>query len=178
MVTALWSVIPMMLCVLSLIVFQIFLPVLLRQQNPRMCWGINYLRCSAHWKITSEATKKQDSSLRYSQTNDTDRPWRENISFLLRTVVCCQGIIDICQTRITHWSKIHGPPHYLFVWNGKPSEFKIMLFFWVLAPCRLVGRCHRFGETYCIHFQGYTTQKPRRTSSSSPLWKPQFSHRI
>jgi hypothetical protein len=28
-----------------------------------------------------------------------------------------------------------------------------MLFFGVLAPCRLVGRCHRFGKTYCLHLQ-------------------------
>jgi hypothetical protein len=30
----------------------------------------------------------------------------------------------------------------------------MMFFFWVLAPCRLVGRCQRFGETYCLHLQG------------------------
>jgi hypothetical protein len=30
----------------------------------------------------------------------------------------------------------------------------IMMMFWVLAPCRLVGRCQRFGETYCLHLQG------------------------
>jgi hypothetical protein len=23
--------------------------------------------------------------------------------------------------------------------------------FWVVTPCRLVGRFQRFGETYCIH---------------------------
>jgi hypothetical protein len=28
-----------------------------------------------------------------------------------------------------------------------------MFFFWVLAPCRLVGKCQRFGETYCLHLQ-------------------------
>jgi hypothetical protein len=26
----------------------------------------------------------------------------------------------------------------------------IMTLFWVLASCRLVGRCQRFGETYCL----------------------------
>jgi hypothetical protein len=30
------------------------------------------------------------------------------------------------------------------VWN-----LWILLFFWVLAPCRLVRRCQCFGETYC-----------------------------
>jgi hypothetical protein len=27
---------------------------------------------------------------------------------------------------------------------------RMMMFFWVLAPCRLVGRCQHFGETYCL----------------------------
>jgi hypothetical protein len=31
---------------------------------------------------------------------------------------------------------------------------RIILLFWVLAPCRLVGRYQRFGETYCLHLQG------------------------
>jgi hypothetical protein len=26
-----------------------------------------------------------------------------------------------------------------------------MLLFWVVTPCRLVGRYHRFGETHCLH---------------------------
>jgi hypothetical protein len=29
----------------------------------------------------------------------------------------------------------------------------MMFFIRVLAPCRLVGRCH-FRETYCLHLQG------------------------
>jgi hypothetical protein len=29
-----------------------------------------------------------------------------------------------------------------------------MMMFWVLAPCRLVSVCQRFGETYCLHLQG------------------------
>jgi hypothetical protein len=31
------------------------------------------------------------------------------------------------------------------------TAVKMMMFFWVLRPCKLVGRCHRFGETYCLH---------------------------
>jgi hypothetical protein len=31
----------------------------------------------------------------------------------------------------------------------------MMKFFWVLAPCRLNGTCQRFGETYCLHLQGW-----------------------
>jgi hypothetical protein len=42
------------------------------------------------------------------------------------------------------------------------------VFFWVLAPCRLTSRCQRFGETYCLHLQDWTT-------SSSPPWNPQIS---
>jgi hypothetical protein len=37
----------------------------------------------------------------------------------------------------------------------------IMLFMWVLAPCKLVGRCQRFGETCCLHLHVYTAPKPR-----------------
>jgi hypothetical protein len=29
---------------------------------------------------------------------------------------------------------------------------RMMMIFWVLVPCRLVGRCHRFGDTYCLYF--------------------------
>jgi hypothetical protein len=29
-----------------------------------------------------------------------------------------------------------------------------VLFFWVVTPCRLIGRYQRFGETYCLHLQG------------------------
>jgi hypothetical protein len=28
------------------------------------------------------------------------------------------------------------------------------MFFWVLEPYKLAGRCQRFGETYCLHLQG------------------------
>jgi hypothetical protein len=31
-----------------------------------------------------------------------------------------------------------------------------MIVFWVWEPCRLVGRCQRFGETYCLHLQGWS----------------------
>jgi hypothetical protein len=30
----------------------------------------------------------------------------------------------------------------------------ILMLFWVVTPCRLVGRYHRFRETYCLHLQG------------------------
>jgi hypothetical protein len=29
----------------------------------------------------------------------------------------------------------------------------IMLFFWVSVSYRLMGRCQRFGETYCLRLQ-------------------------
>jgi hypothetical protein len=32
-----------------------------------------------------------------------------------------------------------------------------MLVYWVVMPCRLVGRYQRFGETCCLHFQAYKT---------------------
>jgi hypothetical protein len=30
-----------------------------------------------------------------------------------------------------------------------------MLFFWVVTPCRLVGRCQRYGETSCPQLRWY-----------------------
>jgi hypothetical protein len=35
------------------------------------------------------------------------------------------------------------------------TAVRMMMMFWVLAPCRLVGRSQRFGETYCLHPQGF-----------------------
>jgi hypothetical protein len=29
----------------------------------------------------------------------------------------------------------------------------MMMLFWVLAPCRMIGRCQHFGRTYCLHPQ-------------------------
>jgi hypothetical protein len=36
------------------------------------------------------------------------------------------------------------------------TAVRMMMFFWVLVPCRLVGTCQRFGETYCLHLQGWS----------------------
>jgi hypothetical protein len=36
-----------------------------------------------------------------------------------------------------------------------------MLFFWVLSPCRIVGRCQRFEETYRLHLQGLSVSQKR-----------------
>jgi hypothetical protein len=44
---------------------------------------------------------------------------------------------------------------------------KITLF-WVLSPCRFIGRYQRFGETYCFHFQGHNFQVVPQ--SSTPLY--------
>jgi hypothetical protein len=51
----------------------------------------------------------------------------------------------------------------LRMWTSESTRFEVftamrmmmmMMFFCVLAPCRLVGRFQRFGETYCLHLQG------------------------
>jgi hypothetical protein len=39
---------------------------------------------------------------------------------------------------------------------------ELMLLFWVVTPCRLVGRYRRFGETYCLHTQFSTYESTRR----------------
>jgi hypothetical protein len=41
-------------------------------------------------------------------------------------------------------------------------EVLMLLFFWVLAPYRLVGRCQRFGETYCLHLHGWSGDAGKR----------------
>jgi hypothetical protein len=30
----------------------------------------------------------------------------------------------------------------------------MMMFFWVLGPCRLIGRCQYVEETFCLHLHG------------------------
>jgi hypothetical protein len=48
-------------------------------------------------------------------------------------------------------------PHYTAQHPRRQSYSKMM--FWVVTPCRLVGRYHRFGETYCLHLQGTSPSK-------------------
>jgi hypothetical protein len=31
---------------------------------------------------------------------------------------------------------------------------RMIMFFWVVTPCRLVDRYQNFGKTYCLHLQG------------------------
>jgi hypothetical protein len=33
------------------------------------------------------------------------------------------------------------------------TAVRMMMFFWVLSPCRLVGRCQHFGETYRLRWR-------------------------
>jgi hypothetical protein len=57
------------------------------------------------------------------------------------------------------------------------TAVRMVMFFWVLAPCKLVDRCQRFGEIYSpedgdsmflrnvgIYRRVYTAPKPRRIS--------------
>jgi hypothetical protein len=33
----------------------------------------------------------------------------------------------------------------------------VKMLFWILTPCKLVGRCQRFEKkTYCLHLQGWS----------------------
>jgi hypothetical protein len=36
------------------------------------------------------------------------------------------------------------------------TAVRMMILFWVLVLCRLADRCQRFGETYCLHLQGWS----------------------
>jgi hypothetical protein len=50
------------------------------------------------------------------------------------------------------------------------TAVRMMMFFWVLAPYRIVGRCQRFGETYYLHLQAEAAApKLRRATSVSSL---------
>jgi hypothetical protein len=75
------------------------------------------------------------------------------------------------------------------------TALRMMTFFWVLAPCRLVSWCQCFAQTYCLHLRAedeesmflwnfsihrqiQTIPKPRTSSSSSSQrWNPQISHK-
>jgi hypothetical protein len=43
--------------------------------------------------------------------------------------------------------------------SGEKCWFLIMLFFWVTAPCRLLGRYQRFGEACSLHLQGWSLEE-------------------
>jgi hypothetical protein len=51
-----------------------------------------------------------------------------------------------------------------------------MMMFWVLAPCRLVGRYQRFGETHCPHLQAWVwlsemlVHTASQSRTSTKLW--------
>jgi hypothetical protein len=45
---------------------------------------------------------------------------------------------------ITVWLK--------FTWRRVWRRFRMLLLSWVAIPWRLVRRCRRFGETYCLYF--------------------------
>jgi hypothetical protein len=42
----------------------------------------------------------------------------------------------------------------------------LMLVFWIVTPCGLVGRYQRFGGTYCLHLQVFS---PKAVCSSQTL---------
>jgi hypothetical protein len=55
------------------------------------------------------------------------------------------------------------------------TAVKMAMLFWVVTPCGLVDRHQIFGETYCLHLQGWfpgiylrvhKASQPRRTTSS------------
>jgi hypothetical protein len=63
------------------------------------------------------------------------------------------------QEKINYF-EINSKKHFPTSVSSGCVRFKVftalkMMFFWVLAPCRLIGRCRPFGETYCLHLQGW-----------------------
>jgi hypothetical protein len=79
------------------------------------------------------------------------------------------------------------PPLINLQWGGcqmhNTSEIMVLTavsvpirFFWVKSPCRLVGRCRRFGQACCLHLEGWSdgpnSEGPYICSSrrGSPDW--------
>jgi hypothetical protein len=53
----------------------------------------------------------------------------------------------------------------------------MMILFWVLAPCRLVGKCHHFREIYCLHLQTVCfSETLASTNESTPCQNPEEHH--
>jgi hypothetical protein len=53
----------------------------------------------------------------------------------------------------------YGTWMYVIVRFKVLTTIVILFFnFWVLVPCWYVGRCRRFGETYCLHLAGLKWQ--------------------
>jgi hypothetical protein len=47
--------------------------------------------------------------------------------------------------------KVHG---LRMIENKLLQKVIVLLFFRVLAPCRLIGKCQRFEEIFCLYLQG------------------------
>jgi hypothetical protein len=45
------------------------------------------------------------------------------------------------------------------------DKLPLISLFWFLAPCRILGRWKRFGETYCFHVQGWRWRRFLETSA-------------
>jgi hypothetical protein len=67
------------------------------------------------------------------------------ISEVLKTI----GMWNLMYWHIVNYSKI------VRFEVSTAVTIKIM-FFWVLVPCGLIGRCQHFGETYCLHLEGWS----------------------
>jgi hypothetical protein len=39
------------------------------------------------------------------------------------------------------------------------TAVNILMLFWAVTPCGVLGRYQSFGETYCSHIEGVKTQK-------------------
>jgi hypothetical protein len=89
----------------------------------------------------------------FSKTVVRNKRYRRN-----HAVSCVQQLL----TQFSH-SVMNGPTIALLqlvrfeVFTA--VRIMMMMIFWVLAPCRLVGRYQRFGDTYCLHLQGAKKQK-------------------
>lgn len=80
---------------------------------------------------------------------------------LFKCFNCQNSAWVICFTLPTHTLAAVHECHITAGFEVFVAMNTIMLFMWVLAPCKLVGRCQRFGETCCLHLHVYTAPKPR-----------------
>jgi hypothetical protein len=62
------------------------------------------------------------------------------------------------------------------VWTIQRNQHLLVLVFWALTPCGLVGKYQRFGGIYCLHLQGCFIHRPISKDKNSII--NSFGHDI
>jgi hypothetical protein len=62
------------------------------------------------------------------------------LSYLFILLILKYLLLAVCVTTLTAYVRFEVS-----------MAVRMMMFFWVLVPCKLVGRCQCYRETYCLH---------------------------